>query len=370
MSKTIIIGKNTKQYIKTSRKISFLLLAIFLVSILYIYKGAHIIFASLPSSANFQIQNYSFGAGGTANSTSSNFKTNGIAGEVEFGQQTSSNFKVNGGLTFLQTANVPSAPIVSNESGLDYNKLKITLVTGSNPSDYQYAIAISPDGFVSTTKYVQADATLGTTPVWQTKTVWGASGFYAIGLAQNTTYSVKAASKQGNFTQSPFGPITAVTTAQSSFTFSLNRNSVSIGSLTPNNVITAGNTVTATMSTNGTGGGIVSIYGTNNGLLSSNVNYTISSTTTNLTSATEGYGIQATSVTQTTGGPMEMLSPYNGAGNNVGSVTTSKQAVFDSTGAPVTSGLGTFQIMAKASGVTKAASDYADTITVIASGTF
>lgn len=326
--------------------------------------------AALPSSTNFKIQEYSFGGGGTTNSTSTNFKLNGIVGEVEFGQQTSTNFKVNGGLTYLLTANVPAAPTVSNESNIDYNKLKITLAIGSNPSDYQYAVAISPDAFVSTTKYVQADGTLGTSPVWQTNTVWGASGFYAIGLAQNTTYSVKIAAKQGNFTQSPFGPVASATTAQSSFTFSLNRNSVSIGALTPGNVITAANTVTTTVTTNGTGGAIVSVYGANNGLLSTSTSSTITSASTNLTSATSGYGIQGTSITQSSGGPMEILSPYNVSSNNVGAVTTTKQAVFDSTGAPVTSGQGTFQIMAKASSTTKAATDYGDTITVIASGTF
>ena len=366
MSKYNLINTNTKQYVKIFRNITIFSF-VFAILLIYVLPQA---FASLPASSNYQIQEYSFGAGGTTNSTSSNYKVNGIAGEVEFGQSGSTNYKVNSGLTFLQTANVPSAPTVSNESGLDYNKLKITLLTGSDPTDYQYAVAISPDGFVSTTKYLQADGTLGTNPVWQTKTIWGASGFYAVGLSQNTTYSVKVAAKQGNFTQSPFGPVTAGATAQSSFTFSLNRNSVSIGALTPNNVITAGNTVTATMSTNGTGGGIISVYGTNNGLLSSNVNYTISSSTTNLTSATEGYGIQATTTGQTTGGPMESLSPYNGSSNNVGAVTTSKQAIFDSTGSPITSGTGTFQIMAKASGVTKAASDYTDIITIIASGTF
>jgi hypothetical protein len=67
---------------------------------------------------------------------------------------------------------------------------------------------------------------------------------------------------------------------------------------------------------------------------------------------------------------MEILSPYNSSSNTVGGITTTKRAVFDSSGAPVTSGQGTFQIMAKAGVSTKAASDYADTITIIASGTF
>ncbi len=357
--------KNIQQHIK-------LIVILILLPIAYCLLPGTVAYATLPSSTHYQIQNYSFGAGGTPNSNSTNYKVNGIAGEVEFGQISSTNFKANSGLTFLETANVPSAPTVSNESNQDYNKLKITLSTGSNPTDYQYAIAISPDGFATTTKYIQADGTLNTSPVWQVSggAGWSTTALYAIGLSQNTTYSVKVKTRQGNFTQSGFGPVATATTAISSFTFSLNNNTVTIGSLAPNTVITAGTTVTATVSTNGTGGAIVSLYGTNNGLKSTGTNYTISSSTSDLTAATEGYGIQGTTITQTSGGPMEILSPYNVASNNVGAVTTTKQPIFDSTGSPVTSGQGTFKIMAKAGTTTKAASDYKDTVTIIASGTF
>ena len=67
---------------------------------------------------------------------------------------------------------------------------------------------------------------------------------------------------------------------------------------------------------------------------------------------------------------MELLSPYNVTGNSVGLVDTTKRAFADSNGQPVTNGSATFQLKAKASNSTPAATDYSDTLTVIASGSF
>src|SRR5260221_2645031 len=56
-------------------------------------------FAGLPASSHFQLQNYSFGAGGTASSSSTHYSLNGVAGEVEFGRPGSTNYKAGSGLT-------------------------------------------------------------------------------------------------------------------------------------------------------------------------------------------------------------------------------------------------------------------------------
>lgn len=358
--------KNIKKVIRKSL-ILYLFIGLFVYSFILVASQQ-----ADPQSTTYDLKSYDFGSGGGGlSNTSTTYSLFGEAGSFNGLSLSSTTYKNLPGLTFELTANVPPAPTVSNESSQDYNKLKITINTGGSPTDYQYAIAISTDNF-TTTNYLQADGTTGASPIWQVSggAGWSTTNLYAIGLSQNTTYYFKVSAKQGKFTQSAYSAVTSVATAISSFTFSLNRNSVSIGSLTPGNVITAGNTVTTTVSTNGTGGAIVSVYGANNGLLSNSVGYTISSSSTNLGSAIEGYGLQGTTTSQTSGGPMEILSPYNVSANNVGAVTTTKQAVFDSTGAPVTSGNGTFQIMAKAGNSTKAAADYADTITVIASGTF
>jgi hypothetical protein len=111
-------------------------------------------------------------------------------------------------------------------------------------------------------------------------------------------------------------------------------------------------------------------YDSNTGLLSSTTSYTINAVSNDLSSASEGYGLRANSVSQTSGGPMEKISPYNGAGNNVGLLDSSKRIIFDSSGQPVNTGNGIFELQAKASNTAKAATDYADTVTIISSATF
>ncbi len=323
---------------------------------------------SEPSSTNFKIESYSFGGGGMSGGSSTNFKLNGVLGEVESGQISSTNFKSGNGLSFLQTVNVPPAPTFTNPSNY-YNKLSITLNNGGNPTDTKFAIAISPDAFVSTTKYVQSDDTIGSSAVWQTNTVWGSSGFTIIGLTPGTTYTVKVSAMQGNFTQSAYGPTASAATINPTLSFSLSTNSLNIGTLTPGTVVSS-STVTTTISTNGTGGAGIYAYDNNSGLLSNSTGSTITSSTSNLGSVTSGYGLQGTSVTQSSGGPMEIDSPFNVSSNNVGILNTTKQLVFDSTNAPVTSGQGVFVLKAEASSTTKEATDYADTLTIIAAATF
>lgn len=338
-------------------------LAIVALLILFIYITARTAWAALPSSTNYKLQDYGFGSGGTATASSSHYTINGTAGEVEFGRPGSASYQAGGGLTYENMSNVPGAPTLSTGGGTYYNKLGVTLNTSNNPSDTQFAVKVN-------TQYVQADDTLGSSPVWQTNTSWGASGFTIVGLTPGTTYTISVAARQGNFTQSPYGPTASYTTANPQFTFYVTPNSVDIGQLTPATVVTAPTTITANMSTNGTGGGVVYIYDSNAGLLSPSTSYTISAVSNDLSSLAEGYGVRGTSTSQSSGGPMEIISPYNGAGTNVGLVDSTKRPIFDSTNAPVTSGQAVFEIKAKASSTTKAATDYSDTLFVVASATF
>ncbi len=346
-------------------------LVVLVVLLVLVVPLSPVLAASLPSSTNFKIQEYSFGAGGVQNASSTNFKLNGIAGEVEFGRPSSTNFKVGSGLTFLMKSNVPPAPAFTNPSNY-YNKLNIVLNTGNNATDAQFAISIqnSGDSF-ATTKYVQADHTLGSTMIWQSISTWGAGGFDIIGLTPGITYRASVAARQGNFTQSEFGPTVDQATVNPTLSFTLSPNSVNIGSLTPATVITAPSSVTSTVSTNGTGGAIIYTYDNNSGLLSSSVSYTISAVSNDLSSISEGYGLRSTSTTQASGGPMRSLSPYNSVTTTVvGLLDTNKRIIFDSTNQPVSSGQGIFELKAKASVTAKAANDYGDIITVIASATF
>ncbi len=324
-----------------------------------------------PSSTDYRLLDFGFGAGGTATISSQSYGINGILGEVGGASANSNTYQLYPGLIVTEVSFVPPAPTVTNPSSY-YNQLQIVINTGNNPSDTKFAVAISPNGFTSTTKYVQADGTLGSSAVWQTNSLWGPSGFNVVGLSNGTTYTVKDSAKEGNYQQSAYSATASATTLTPTFSFSLTPNSVAIGQLTAGNVITAPSNVTVTMTTNAVGGGDVYVYDTNAGLLSSSVGHTIAAQSGNLGSVivAEGYGLQGGATSASSGGPMEVLAPYIGTGSTVGTIDTTKRVIFDSSLAPVTTGTGVFSIKAKASNVTKAAPDYADTITVITSATF
>jgi hypothetical protein len=342
-----------------------------------------------PASDNYELQEYQFGAGGTGPGFSSaNFSLFGLAGQIESSQPGSTNFKSGNGLVYLLESGVPPAPSLSNNGGLYYNKLLITInyttVYASIPSDILFAVAVSTDfGNPTLTKYVQADQTLGDNPVWQSYTTWGgASGFILSGLTPSTTYFAKVAARQGNFTQTGFGPANTpgIATAANSISFLVRTVSQStppfnldLGSLIPGSVITAADQGQITITTNAASGALIYIYGDNSGLQSSSQgNYTIDSVSDlgeDLSLLTQGYGIRGTSVSQSSG-HMVISQPYNGSGDNVGPVDTSQRVLFTTDDAPVDSGIGRFEIRAKASLVAPPASDYTDTLTIIAAGAF
>lgn len=351
---------------------------IFLFTCLF-FATVFVSFAAAPASTNFKIEEYGFGSGGTATSSSTNFLLYGISGEIETGSPSSTNFIVLPGLTYTLQPNIP-APTVTNPSSY-YNKLHIVVNNASYPTDTTFAIQVASGSadFSSNVYYVQADNTLGTSIFFQTYSSWGsASGFNAIGLFPGTTYYVRAAAKRGVYQEGPWSATAYAATINPTFTFSLVTSSesvppfsVNIGNLTAGNVTTSSDQVTATITTNATGGGLIYIYGTNNGLKSAYAgNYTISSSSTDLSAALEGYGARGTSVTQSSGGPMRLISPYNGSSNNVGVVDTSKRTLADSTLLPVTSGQVSFELQAKAKTTTPSAADYTDILTILATGGF
>jgi hypothetical protein len=322
-----------------------------------------------PQSTTYELKQYDFGSGG-GSGTTTNYSIYGQSGDPAGNSVlNSTNYQSQPGLVYTLQSPVPPAPTFTNPSNY-YNKLHIVLNTGTNPSDAVYAIAISPDAFASTTKYVQADDTLGSSQVLQTSTVWGAAGFDIIGLTPGTTYTVKVAARQGDFTQSPWSATAAVATSNSTMSFSFSPSSISSWALTPGSVGTAPSTATVTVSTNGANGATVYIYDSKTGLQSTARSHTISSVSNDLTAIGEGYGARATAVSQSAGGPMQKVSPYNGAGSNVGLLNGTKQIIFDSSGVPVTTGTGTFELKAKPATTAPAGTDYTDTITVISSAAF
>jgi hypothetical protein len=334
------------------------------------------VFSSVPTSTNFTLKNFDLGSGGGGSSSSSNYNLDAEAGGQGGDAMSSTNYGINTGEVVTQNSNVPAAPSLSNPSN-EYSRLFLTINPSDNPSDTKFAIAISSDDFV-TTNFVKSDNSIGSTLLltdYQTYAAWGGgSGFWITGLSSNTTYKVKVKAMQGNFTESAYSPATAgIATVLPSISFGVATNppagppySISFTSLTAGVVQDSASDAALTLSTNALAGGEIFIRDSNSGLTSASASYTIPSATADLSVASSGYGAVVSSVGQTSGGPMTSLSPFNGAGNNVGALTTSLQKIASSS-APVTGGSVNVKFKAKTTSIMPAATDYEDTLTFIAS---
>lgn len=340
--------------------------------------GLLFLFAATPSSTNYTLKSYDVGSGGNSSSSSTNYRLNGASGEQSGTLQTSPSYGVTSGVNATENANVPPAPALTNPSSY-YDKLKLVLNTGSNPSDTKYLIAISSDGF-TTTDYIQTDDTVGSSQTitsYQTYTTWGgASGLTIFGLNPATTYQVKVKALQGNFSGSAFGPIATAATVSPSLTLSLTTTltatppfPVNFTSIAPGVVTNGAADAIVSLTSNANNGGSVYTRDTNTGLLSALASNTIASATADLSVAATGYGLQVISTSQTAGGPFTSVSPFNGSANNVGGLSTSYKPILTTAG-PITTGSGTVRLMAKANATTPAASDYADVVTLVVAMTF
>jgi hypothetical protein len=337
-----------------------------------------LLFAAMPSSTSYQLNNYGFGSGGTSNSTSSNYKLNGTSGETSNVQSTSTNYKVRSGNNNSQQAYVPAAPTFTNPSNY-YNKLKFVLTPGASPIDTKFSIVVSTDNFV-TKQYVQIDDTLGATKTYQTYAAWGGgSGQQIVGLSPTTTYAMAANAIQGDFTETEFGPAASAATVAPSITFDIDVSAidqktsapynVTFASLYPGNVITSNEKIWVDVSTNAVSGAGVYVSSQYGGLRSASKSYTIPSASADLSVASSGFGAQSTSATQVSGGPITVASPYNGAGQNVGIMNPTVRQIYVSA-VPVTSGRLSFQLKAKSSNTTPSTNDYAEAITLTVAGLF
>lgn len=341
-----------------------------------------LLFFVFPASTTYQLKDYGYGGGGVANGTSSSYALEGIVGEQNAGKLDGTTYDLGAGLQFTNQANVPPAPTFTNPSSY-YNKLKIVLDTGGNPSDTKFAIAISTDSFASDTRYVQNDNTVGSalgSEDYQTYTTWGGgSGSLIIGLVSGTTYQVKVKAIQGKFTETGYGPTASAATDTPKLTFDIDVSAsdtdtgppftTNFGNLIASTVTDSPEKIWVDFTTNGESGGKVYVYGSHAGLASTRASYTIGAVTGNLTSLSEGFGAQGASATQSAGGPFSIATAYSLASNNVAITDTNIREIFTSSN-PTTSGRGSFLLKAKSSAVTPAASDYTETLTVIASASF
>lgn len=328
-----------------------------------------LLFAAFSSSNTLTLQNYGISSGGTNTAGSATYKLNASSGEVDGTAASGVGNTAKTGSIETQQANLPLAPTLSNGGSTYYNKLNCIINKGgADASDYTYVIAVSIDNFV-TTLYVQADGTLGITPIGQTYSTWGAgSGTNIIGLTPSTTYKAKVSAMQGQFTQSLYGAAATAATVSPALSFSLTPNTLNLGSLLPGNIVTSA-TISIGFATNGAAGGNVYLAGKNNGLNSATGSYTIPAATNDLASLSEGVGMQGLTASQSSGGPFSIASPYNVTGTNVGTYSTSFRPMF-TTAAPIAGGTATASYKAKASVGTAVATDYQEVLTFIGSASF
>jgi hypothetical protein len=354
------------------------LLSRFLV--FFVFISAPAAFAALPSTSNYKLNSFGFGSGGTAGSSTSNYSLEGISGEVSGQTANTTTYQDKPGFIETQQANVPTVTL-TNPSNY-YDKLKFVIGQQSNPTDATYALQVKVndvtcDFTTGTIRYVKSDNTLGstlTTADYQTYTTWGgASGTNIIGLSSNTTYCIRAKATQGKFSESAYGTSSSAATVgqQLSFcTYSTSgicggSHSVSFGNLTGGNITNSTSNIGIDFSTNADSGGSVYVYSSNGALSSVHApGSPITSASGDISLASQGYGAQIASVTNLT-----KVSPYNGAGNTVGILSTSVSTILDSS-VPVTSGSAIIQLQAKPSVTTPASNDYADTLTLIAAAAF
>ena len=336
------------------------------------------LFAATPTSTNYTLRSFEIGSGG-GTSSSTNYKVNGVSGTQTDASASSTNYATKSGLAATTTSNVPAAPTLTNPSAY-YDRLNLVINTTSNPTDTKYAVAISPDSFATTTRYVKSDNSTGTTLVaadYRTYAGWGSgTGILILGLQPNTTYTVKVKAMQGNFSESAYGPTASVATSQDSVTFGVATTasstppfSVSFASLALNTVFNTNADASLSLATNALSGATIYITDSNAGLRSVAAGYTLTSTTTDLTSAAKGYGAVVVSTSQTSGGPFTVSSPFNGAGNNVGALSTGLQTLATTPGV-IAGGAVTVRFKAKADLTVPLGSDYGDTLTFVAAASF
>jgi len=332
----------------------------------------------LPASSNYKLDSYGFGNGGVSDATSAGYAINGISGEMSAGKLSGTSYKLGSGLSFVNQANVPTAPTFTNPSNY-YNKLHLIINTANNASDAKFAVAISTDNF-ATTNYVKSDNTIGATLVagdYRIYASWnGSTGIDVIGLDPGTTYQVKAKVIQGKFTETGYGPTASASTVNPTLSFGITTDtqssppfSMAFGSMNTGSVNTGPSKIWVSLETNATNGGKVYVSGANGGLSSASSSYQINAVTGDLSSLSEGFGIQGFSVGETSGGPFALASIYNQAGNIVGIADQTLREIFY-TNSPIIGGTGSVQLKVRPNTTARPASDYAETLTMVAAGNF
>jgi hypothetical protein len=331
--------------------------------------GLGLLFAAFSSSSSYKLYSYTVGPGGSNSTSSTTYKAQTTVGEQANNSTSSTNYSAKNGSIQTEQINVPGAPTLSNGSNTYYDELNFIINTSSDPTDTTYSVAVSTTSGFTSTSYVQSNGTLGGSPVYQTYTAWGGgSGNFMTGLAVNTTYYVKVDAKQGLFTNTEYGAYASIATVNPSITFSVSPTSYNLGTF-PTRTIETSTNLSFTFATNATSGGNVYVSGLNGGFKSTIFSYLIAAVSANLTSQTQGFGVQGTNPAQTSGGPLSVDSPYNGTGNTVGTESSTPAQIFSSAN-PIVGGTANANVQVKAAATAPASNDYQEVLTFVASASF
>jgi len=222
-----------------------------------------------------------------------------------------------------------------------------------NPEDAEYSIAISDDNW-TTTKYIQANNTLGSSMIWQSYLNWGnGTGETLTGLKQETEYKMKAKARHGDFTETGWSSETSATTSSLSLSFSIDKTWIDLGTLIPNQVSSGSHLLTVI--TNGEGGYVTTIQEDGNLRLGDGLE-DIDDATDGAVSMGEEYGVR------TSGSP-------EGQMNNADTAITSSTQTIASSSGPVNPSVVTVTYKAVIDATTSAGK-YSHIVTYITTTTF
>ena len=168
--------------------------------------------------------------------------------------------------------------------------------------------------------------------------------------------------------------ISVTATVPSTFSFALSGTTDALGTLSTSSVTTSPTPRTATINTNAKNGWMVWAKDANTGLTSATASATIASTTpgsnSTLSAGTAGYNTGFTSTQAGGSGTITIAAPFVGSSaGQGGGLDTTLRTVASSDGTADTAVL-TIKNNAAISATTAAATDYADTITIVGAGLF
>jgi hypothetical protein len=229
---------------KASHKFrSRLVVAAVITAAATVFVGGSALAGQVLSSPNYEVVNPTFSAGGQSSSSTLYSSTQTI-GTPDTGSVASTNYKSFFGFRFQAYPGIPGTPTITNTGGNLYNTLNFVITTGNDTSDTNFAVAISPDAFVSTTYYLQNNDTLGSSAYWQNYTAWGGvTGQLITGLSPGTTYTIKVKARYSANTESGFSSTASAATVSPSISFSIS--GVSLGTNLAGVTTTIGTSSTA-----------------------------------------------------------------------------------------------------------------------------